>query len=62
MSAHLGRLSEAVVEAADAPELDELERVLVDGHNLLPPKGNREGHATTGLRDAIDRTRTGRRA
>ena len=39
-------------------ELDELEGVLVHGHNVLPPKGKREGHHTTKLRDAIDRRRT----
>ena len=60
LSAHLGLLSEAVVEAAEVPELDELERVLAEGHNVLPPKGKREGHPTTGLRDAINRTRTRR--
>lgn len=32
------------------------------GHNVLPPKGKRERHAGTRLRDAIDRTRTRRRA
>ena len=60
LHAHLGLLSAAVIEAADVPELDELERVLVEGHNVLPPRGQRAEHPTTGLRDAIDRTRTRR--
>ena len=60
LHAHLGLLSVALIEAADVPELDELERVLVDGHNVLPPRGQRAAHPTTGLRDAIDRTRTKR--
>ena len=60
LSAHLGLLSEAVVEASGVPELDELERVLVEGHNVLPARGKRAEHPTTRLRDAIDRTRTRR--
>jgi hypothetical protein len=58
LAAHLGALTEAHVEAAGLAELDELEVVLVHGHNVLPPKGKREGHHTTRLRDAIDRRRT----
>jgi hypothetical protein len=58
LAAHLGALTEAHVEAAGLTELDELEGVLVHGHNVLPPKGKREGHHTTKLRDAIDRRRT----
>jgi hypothetical protein len=58
LAAHLGALTEAHVEAAGLAELDELEGVLVHGHNVLPPKGKREGHPTTKLRDAIDRRRT----
>lgn len=58
LAAHLGALTEAHVEAAGLAELDELEGVLVHGHNVLPPKGKRAGHHTTRLRDAIDRRRT----
>ncbi len=57
-AAHLALLTDAHVEAAGAAELDELEGVLVHGHNVLPPKGKRAGHHTTRLRDAIDRRRT----
>jgi hypothetical protein len=57
LAAHLALLTGAHVEAAGAAELDELEGVLVHGHNVLPPKGQREGHHTTRLRDAIDRRR-----
>lgn len=60
LHAHLGLLSEALVEVAEVGELDELERVLVDGHNVLPPRGQRAEHQTTKLRDAIDRARTRR--
>jgi hypothetical protein len=59
LAAHLALLTDAHVEVAGLAELDELERVLVHGHNVLPPKGKREGHHTTRLRDAIDRRRTG---
>ena len=62
LAAHLALLTDAHVEAAGAAELDELEGVLVHGHNVLPPKGKREGHHTTRLRDAIDRRRTRLRA
>ena len=58
LAAHLALLTDAHVEAAGLAELDELEGVLVHGHNVLPPKGKREGHHTTRLRDAIDRRRT----
>lgn len=55
---HVEALTDAVVEAGSAAELDELERVLAT-HNVTPPKGQRAGHATTRLRDAIDRARHG---
>jgi hypothetical protein len=58
LAAHLGALTETHVETANLAELDGLEGVLVHGHNVLPPKGKREGHHTTKLRDAIDRRRT----
>jgi hypothetical protein len=58
LAAHLALLTDAHVEVADLAELDELEGVLVHGHNVLPPRGQREGHHTTRLRDAIDRRRT----
>lgn len=51
---HLAALPEALVEAAPAAELDELERVLRDQQ---PPRGKREGHPTTRLLDAVDRAR-----
>ncbi len=58
LAAQLGALTEAHVEAAGRAELNDLEGVLVHRHNVLPPKGKREGHLTTRLRDAIDRRRT----
>lgn len=58
LHAHLALLTVEHVESAGAAELDELERVLAHGHNVLPPKGKRAGHHTTRLRDAIDRART----
>jgi hypothetical protein len=58
LHAHLGLLTPELVEGAGLTEIEELERVLVTGHNVLPPHGQREGHPTTILRDAIDRTRT----
>jgi len=58
LAAHLAGLTEAHVEAAGLAELDELEGVLVHGHNVLPPRGKRADHPTTRLRNAIDRTRT----
>ncbi len=58
LAAHLALLTEEHVEAAGVADLAELEGILVNGHNVLPPRGKREGHHTTRLRDAIDRTRT----
>lgn len=55
---HLRLLTDSQVEAADLAELGELEGVLVHDHNVLPPRGKREGHHSTRLCDAIDRRRT----
>jgi DNA repair exonuclease SbcCD ATPase subunit len=51
---HLAALPDAVVEQAAEDELDALEEVLRD---IKPPRGQRAGHATTRLHDAIDRRR-----
>ncbi len=53
---HVEALLEGIVEAAGVAELDELEGVLASA-NVTPPWGQREGHHTTRLRDAIDRGR-----
>ena len=53
---HVNALTAPVVEGGSAGELDELEGVLA-GANVTPPRGQRAGHHTTKLRDAIDRVR-----
>jgi hypothetical protein len=53
---HVNALTAAVVEGGSADELDELEGVL-ESANVTPPRGQRAGHHTTKLRDAIDRAR-----
>jgi hypothetical protein len=53
---HVNALTAAVVEGGSADELDELEGVLA-GPNVTPPRGQRGGHHTTQLRDAVDRAR-----
>ncbi|MDP2308683.1 MAG: hypothetical protein Q8P18_21860 [Pseudomonadota bacterium] len=54
--AHLEVLTDGVVEAAGARELDEL-HALVNSGEVEPPRGRRAGHATTRLKDAIERAR-----
>lgn len=53
---HVEALTDATVEAASPADLDELERVL-GAPNVTPPRGSRAGHATTRIKDAIDRAR-----
>ena len=54
LEAHLDALPDAVVEAASPDELDAFEAVL---RSAKPARGQREGHATSRLHDALDRRR-----
>lgn len=55
---HLAALSPTLVEKASGPELDDFEPLLQD---LKPGRGQREGHPTTRLHEAVDRGRARKR-
>ena len=53
-AAHLEALPDNLVEAGTPADLDALEAIV---ERERPPRGQRQGHATTRLTDALDRTR-----
>jgi hypothetical protein len=54
LAAHLEALPDALVESADIAEVDALAAIV---ERERPPRGQRFGHPTTRLADAIDRAR-----
>ena len=58
-AAHLEALPDYLVEAGSAEELDALEAIV---ERERPPRGQRQGHATTRLTDALDRARQRRQS
>lgn len=58
LAAHLAALPDEIIEAADTRDLDQLDQVV---RQAQPPRGQRAGHPTTRLLDAISRARAGGR-